>query len=376
MVRHIGRREASTILTTTPGTVPLASEDAALAWRSDQVESALAAAVDLLPAGLIDGCRRVIQAGGKRLRPELVIRCADVGPNGSAGAIDAATAVELLHSASLIHDDLLDDSDTRRGVAAIHRREGMPSAVIAGDALIALSWRTIATCDPASSIDLGDALFAMCEGQSREDSLRLRQDADVSDVLRVAALKTGALLAVACRIGARLGGCTQKQVHELGVFGQELGIQLQILDDILDVVSDDKTLGKPTCGDFRAGLLTLPTLFALTSGGAAADRLGDLFAAEVTPAGVSEARAAVLESGAVARSVDVARSHAARAARAAREAGAADLVSLPEQFLQHQLRKVSADFRHHLTASARVATTTEARLISLPSEDWEKERAV
>src|ERR1700712_3022848 len=185
-------------------------------FRAEDVESGLQRVVDGLLEPLRAGCQRVIGAGGKRLRPELVMRCADVGPRGSAGAVDAAVAVELLHSASLVHDDLLDQSETRRGVPAIHRLEGPSTALISGDALIAVSWRQIARSGPDSVDDLATALSDMCAGQALEDRLRWNAGAQAGDVIRVADLKTGALLRAACRTGARAGGCDQEQIDALG----------------------------------------------------------------------------------------------------------------------------------------------------------------
>lgn len=343
-------------------------------WRSAQVEAALYSAIDELPDGMAAGCRRVIQAGGKRLRPELVIRSADVGPTGSECAVTAAAAVELLHSASLVHDDLLDDADTRRGVAAIHRREGMPAAVIAGDALIALSWRVIAGCDGPSAVDLGSALFAMCDGQNQEEALRYRLDATRSDVEQVAALKTGALLESACRIGARLGGCTEDQVLALGVFGRELGVLLQILDDVLDVVCDETTMGKPTGNDFASGILTLPTVLALGAGHSNASRMRSLFVAGVSESATDEARAIVLESGAIAQTVAIAHQHAQRAAEAAAEAGAEELVALPQQFYDRQLLKVPAGYNVRLTPTQSVGLRQQRRA-TVAADPWGAERA-
>ena len=343
-------------------------------WRAAQLEATLNSTVDELPIGVAAACRRVIKAGGKRLRPELVIRCADVGPNGSEGAVNAAAAVELLHSASLVHDDLVDNSDTRRGVAAIHRREGMPAAVIAGDALIALSWRVIAACDGASAVDLAGALSAMCDGQNQEDAIRFRADAGIGDVVQVAALKTGALLESACRIGARLGGCTDEQAHALSVFGRELGIELQILDDVLDVVCDEATLGKPTASDFRSGTLTLPTVLALAGAHGPAGRLRALFVDGVGAAAAEEARAIVLESGAVAQTVAIAREHAERAARAAADAGATELIGLPAQYFDHQLRKVPQSRLQPPSVAPGVGSLDHRRASSTAGR-WDAERA-
>lgn len=334
----------------------------------------MAAVIDELPAAIAEACRRVIDAGGRRLRPELVIRCADAGPAGSARAVTAAAAVELLHSASLVHDDLLDDADTRRGVTAIHRREGRGAAVLAGDALIALSWRAIAACGPVGAADLGSALLAMCDGQCREDELRFRQDASPSDVLQVASRKTGELLAAACRIGARLGGCTDHQVTALGEFGQALGVQLQVLDDVLDIVSDDTALGKPTGCDFRAGIVTLPTVFGLSGARIDAERLGELFVPGAGSEAALLARSIVVDSGAVAKAVAVARTYAKKAAWAAMEAGVADLIGLPERYLEHQLLKVADDCRIRVTSSPRGIAAQQ--LLSPSPDRWPVDRAV
>lgn len=343
-------------------------------WFTEAVESSLLSAVNRLPIQIVDGCRALVNAGGKRLRPELVGASAQAGPTGWSGAVAAAVAVELLHSASLVHDDLLDNSATRRGAPALHRKLGSSSALIAGDALIALSWQLIAESGSQNAMDLGAALSAMCEGQALEEALSCNLEAGSADVLRVAQLKTGALLESACRIGARVGGCTQQQVDDLGMFGRHLGIELQLLDDILDVVSDPELLGKPTGADFRSGLLTMPTVFA-ASGDRQRDRLRlrRLFTAQINDDEAAEARDVVIASGAVTRTIELAQVYSDRAAGFAVAAGADNLVGLPDQYLVSQLRKVTSDLAVRIGQSrspGRDNTRSHGQL-----EHWETERA-
>ncbi len=330
--------------------------------RSTSVEKALLGALDVLPEPLRTGCHRVVDAGGKRLRPDLVLRCADVGPAGSAAAVGAAVAVELLHSASLVHDDLLDDSETRRGVRAVHRHEGASTAVIAGDAMIALSWRAIAGSGPDAVDDLGAALSEMCQGQALEEQLRFDATARQQDVLRVAELKTGALLKAACRIGARVGQCSPEQVDALGRFGSDFGVALQLMDDVLDLIADQAALGKPIGADFRAGTVTMPTVYSLERVcDATGARLSSLLRRDLSDDGLREAWELVVDSGAVGRTVQLARDLAVRAARAATDAGApTELVTMPERYVRRQMdTKVAAAHRGLLPGGG---------------SDWENER--
>lgn len=283
------------------------------------IDALLLAELGSLPEPGRTGAIRVVGAGGKRLRPELVVRCAEAGSvTEDQTLVTAAAAVELLHSATLVHDDLLDDSDTRRGVVAVHRQEGPGAAVIVGDALIALSWQLIATAHRSDILDLAQALAKMCAGQALEEQLRFRPSAEPLDVLRVAQLKTGALLRAACRIGARQGGYVDGVVQAFGDFGSDFGVALQLVDDVLDVISDAALLGKPVGADFAAGTMTMPAVLAMD----ATPRLAELLRPDLPPAELDTVEALLVSSGGVDRSVALARAFARRAARA--------LLSLPD----------------------------------------------
>lgn len=331
------------------------------------VEDLLAAALDRMSEPGRTGSRRIVAAGGKRIRPELLVRCAllaaDSGPSVARQPVDRATdhwaatlgaaaAVELLHSATLLHDDLIDGSAVRRGVPAVHRAEGPPTAIIAGDALIAQSWRAIAPCGPLDVEDLADALADMCTGQELEAQLAFDTSARPLDVLRVAQLKTGALFRAACRIGGRRAGLPEWQISALGTFGSDFGIALQLVDDLLDVTSAPELLGKPCGADLLAGTMTMPTIFALSAGADAAELRG-LLGVRLEGPGAERARALVLASGGAERTAALARSFARRATRAMGSVTAAAPVAvsaaateaanalglLPMDYVQEQLRK-------------------------------------
>lgn len=291
------------------------------------VGAALRAAVDRLDDPGRTGARRVVDAGGKRLRPELVLRCAALAPFGEADAVwpdatgravtvDAAAAVELLHSATLLHDDLLDGAPTRRGVGTVHEVEGPSTAILTGDALIAQAWRLVAPAGPAGG-DLADALADMCSGEQRQALLAFDVDARPLDVLRVAQLKTGALLRAAARIGGRRAGLSDVQVQSLGAFGSDLGVALQLTDDLLDVASSAEAAGKPCGADFVGGTVTMPAVYAMAAGDPIAAELRSLLRPGLT--GPEADRVLVLLRGGdgVARTASLARSFARRAARAA-----------------------------------------------------------
>lgn len=328
---------------------------------AEAIEELLHAAVDRLSEPGRGATRRIVAAGGKRLRPELLVRCAGLGggtgPGGlsadpvhRAATLGAAAAVELLHSATLLHDDLLDDSDTRRGVPAVHRAEGLPTAVIGGDALIAQSWRSIARADADDVEDLAEALADMCTGQELEAGLAFDPAARPLDVLRVAQLKTGALIRAACRIGGRRAGLSEVQIRALGSYGSDLGIALQLVDDVLDVASEPNLLGKPCGADFLAGTMTMPTVYAIADSPSAA-RLVALLRAGLDPADAERARLLVWASGGAQRTADLARSFARRAGKSmsgvvAAGAGGSEhaaLAALPMAYVQSQLQtKIAA----------------------------------
>ena len=207
-------------------------------------------------------------AGGKRLRPALVLLSAGVFrplEGSERGACRAAAAVELVHLASLLHDDLVDRSATRRGQATALRRFGAAPSVLTGDYLAACAYRRLSLqSNPRALTLLADAVGRMCEAELVVLG-RQGEPMDSRAYLAVAAGKTGSLLAASCEMGAIEGGANLVASQTLGAYGRDLGIAFQIVDDLLDLYGDSARIGKPVGQDILAGQPNLPVILACAS---------------------------------------------------------------------------------------------------------------
>ncbi len=196
-----------------------------------------------------------LAAGGKRLRPVLVFLCTPRRRRGDDFAVAGGAAVELVHMATLVHDDLLDGADLRRGRPTAWAEHGDVAAKAAGDFLFARAFAELAsTGDPAAVSVLADAALALARGEALQRRQAYCPDTSVEDYLRRCSLKTAKLFEAACLLG---GGRP-----ELGAFGLALGVAFQIADDILDCTGDFDTTGKAPGVDLRDGTPTLPLLLA------------------------------------------------------------------------------------------------------------------
>lgn len=208
---------------------------------------------------------QTISAGGKRLRPLLLLLVAGApaGPEGSARLVHAAAAIELIHSATLVHDDVLDDADLRRGKPTVHAEAGPQMATSTGDLLFARAFTLLTEIDDLFSVrELSEACSALARGE-----LMQRQDAwdkavAVDRYLERCRLKTAALFEAACAIGADAGGL---EVEPMRDFGRRIGLAFQVLDDVLDVSGPPERTGKPRGTDILDGTVTLPLILALQS---------------------------------------------------------------------------------------------------------------
>jgi len=213
---------------------------------------------------------------GKRVRAAVcMLACEAVGGEASAAA-PAAAAVELLHSFTLLHDDIMDRDDTRRGRRAVWCLWGEGNALLAGDGLyaianVALGRLTEAWASPAIVVaafrELNEAAVRVCEGQCTDLSYEARDDISPDDYLLMAARKTGALFSAAARMGARIGGGRERTVEALGRFGGHAGVAHQIRDDVLGIWGDEEQLGKPAGSDLRRNKRSLPIVHALAYAG-------------------------------------------------------------------------------------------------------------
>ena len=208
--------------------------------------------------------RHVLQTKGKRMRPTLAFLSARFGRYPVERLTLLGSAVELLHTASLIHDDLVDDSDTRRGIVTLHRIASAKASVLVGDYLFAKSAAFATATESLAVMALfARTLMAICDGELREMSNSSNGDRTLDQYLRRTEGKTASLFVAATEGGAILSEIGAAGELALREYGRSLGMAFQIADDILDFVGTEQELGKPVGGDLRQGTLTLPALWAL-----------------------------------------------------------------------------------------------------------------
>ncbi len=208
----------------------------------------------------------VLMAGGKRLRPMLTILLSKCLGNTGEDIYPLACSLEFLHSATLIHDDILDDADLRRGRKAAHLIFGVKRAVLAGDALLALANMIVARYDiPSMNFCVAEAILKTASGEIQEiDNLR-NPKMDQSTYLEIVTGKTAFLIQAACACGAMVSGVSRNVQSRASSFGMNLGIAFQLVDDALDYAVSTHLLGKPHGNDIREGKITLPLIMFLES---------------------------------------------------------------------------------------------------------------
>jgi heptaprenyl diphosphate synthase len=257
----------------------------------------------------------LIDAGGKRFRPLFTLLGAQMGPRPDADeVITAAAVVELIHLATLYHDDVMDDATMRRGAPSANSRWDNSVAILTGDFLFAHASRLVADLGPAAVRIIAETFAELVTGQMRETRGPRPGDDLVEHYLTVIAEKTGSLIATSGRYGGMFSGCTPDQVESLHRFGAAIGTAFQISDDIIDITSPSTSSGKTPGTDLREGVLTLPMLYALQDTGAAVDRLGVLLARPITDdAEVAEALELLRTGPGVGRAEEVLAEHASAA---------------------------------------------------------------
>lgn len=206
----------------------------------------------------------LLEAGGKRLRPLLTLLSARCVGGDEAEAVPCAVAAELVHNATLLHDDVIDDGDVRRSRPAARLVYGNTLSVLAGDLLMVTALReTERSGPPGASAELLQAVTDMLEGEVLQLRHRNRFTMDRATYERIITLKTAALFTWCTRAGASAGGGGTAEISALGQFGHHVGIAFQLRDDMLDLVGDPHRTGKPLGADLGEGKLTLPVLVAL-----------------------------------------------------------------------------------------------------------------
>jgi geranylgeranyl pyrophosphate synthase len=252
----------------------------------------------------------LVRAGGKRVRPALVLLSAQAGKTGRRATDLAAAAVELVHIATLYHDDVIDETETRRGVPTAHTKWGVEVAVLAGDYLFARGCALGADAGGEVPGILARAIGLVCEGQIMETATLNEPRRSQDDYLAVIERKTAALFEAACDLGAATSGASDRDRRALAGYGRNLGIAFQIVDDILDLVGDPGVTGKEPGSDLREGVVTLPVLLSASRDPELADRLGN------GERSLSELLPRIVDAGGVASALEIARSHASAASEA------------------------------------------------------------
>ena len=225
------------------------------------------------PEGLSEASIYLTKAGGKMLRPSLTLITSEAVGGNKGSTVQTAAAIELIHTFSLIHDDIMDKDDMRRGKPSVHKVWGEPIAILAGDTLFSKAFEMIITSkgDDLTSEQINKTLAAVadscvkiCEGQasdmSFEGDFSDKEDAYMDMIFK----KTGALIAGATKSGAIMGGADEKTIDSMYEYGKLIGLAFQIQDDYLDVISDEESLGKPIGSDIAKGKMTLMVVKALS----------------------------------------------------------------------------------------------------------------
>jgi heptaprenyl diphosphate synthase len=211
----------------------------------------------------------LIAAGGKRLRPGLALAAATGGRReAEPDDLQGAVAVELVHLASLYHDDVMDEATMRRTVESVNARWGNLVAIVAGDFLLARSAEIAASLGTEIAGLLANTLGQLCQGQVAEVRAAFSTERTEEHYFNAIAGKTAALMATSCRIGALTGGLPRSEVDALTTFGRCFGMVFQLRDDVLDIIGTEEDLGKLPGQDLAEGIYTLPVLMALRDPGA------------------------------------------------------------------------------------------------------------
>lgn len=206
--------------------------------------------------------RHLVEAGGKRFRPLLVLLASQFGDDQASGVVPAAVVVELTHLATLYHDDVMDEAEVRRGAQSANSRWGNTVAILSGDFLFARSSKLLAELGPEAVRVQAETFERLVIGQLRESVGPKPGEDPITHHLGVLADKTGSLIAAAGRYGAMMAGVSAELTNEIANFGESIGIAFQLSDDLLDIESDNS--GKTPGTDLREGIRTLPVLLALT----------------------------------------------------------------------------------------------------------------
>jgi geranylgeranyl diphosphate synthase type I len=262
------------------------------------------------PQLLYKASRHLILAGGKMLRPYLAVKTCEIVGGSEEDVLPSAAALELLHTFTLIHDDIMDHDRVRRGVTSVHARWGMPMGIVAGDLLFAKVYDMVLNVTDRVKVSddkilrvlglITRAAIVICEGQVLDMTFEKKNNVTEQEYIEMVSKKTSYLFKTAAEVGAVIGGGSEKQIIHLGNFAYLIGIGFQIVDDVLGLTADEKELGKPVGSDIREGKKTFPVIHALqNSDSSQKEKLLRALKKKVTREKMLEARELIISLGSI-----------------------------------------------------------------------------
>jgi len=211
-----------------------------------------------------DAINDLLNAGGKRLRPVMVMLSGRFGRYNEEKLIPLSAAIEIMHMATLVHDDVIDESDLRRGRPTTRNRWGNQVAVLTGDFLFTKAFSMVTqNVSQKNMYHLSNAIRSICEGEVDQFQARYATDVSVLSYLRRISRKTAILFSLSCQVGAAESNCRLETIRYLRKFGHDFGMAFQITDDLLDFSGNAKEMGKPQYSDFIEGVYTLPIIYTM-----------------------------------------------------------------------------------------------------------------
>lgn len=288
--------------------------------------------LERVPYSLYDPIRYTLEGEGKRLRPVLLLLACEAVGGAVDVALPAAAAVELLHNFTLVHDDIMDRDDTRRGRATVHRKWDSDVALLAGDGLVALAYRHLLRTQTPHLAQIArtftDGIIDLCEGQALDREFEQRPQVSMPDYLAMISQKTARLLAIAASIGGTIGNGSERDVALLTEYAENLGIAFQIQDDLLDITVEEGVLGKDFGSDIKRHKRTFLVIHALENGSPAQrEYIRSMLAApDLDAVDILKVRGLFHESGTLAAAEEAVRGYLARSETALQQlAGAVNI---------------------------------------------------
>ena len=241
-------------------------------YSSDIIKTIEEELSTITPNNLQEASVYLTMAGGKMIRPSLSLITSEAVGGNMENALKVGAAIELIHTFSLIHDDIMDNDDMRRGMPSVHKVWGEDVAILAGDTLFSKAFEIIINTEKYSPHQINqalatvaDACVKICEGQALDMGFENRYDVTEEEYMEMIFKKTGALIAAATKVGAIMGGASQEIIDVMYDYGRLIGLSFQIQDDYLDLISDENTLGKPIGSDIVKGKMTIIVVNALNN---------------------------------------------------------------------------------------------------------------